>query len=175
MDSTWQGSVDISAPIERVYDYLADFPRHCEWAQTLERMEQKSAGDVSGVGAVYKTFERQAMHADRKPNGPLPDKAFKGITQCTVTDLRRPNAIGWKAHPIPVSMGIHAESQFELASIEPGTTRLTQTIHMHQPWLPLQIFSRIAFKTNPTEMEAKARAQWRASLDNIKHILEQPA
>jgi uncharacterized membrane protein len=32
MDVNWQGSIQIDAPIEQVYRYLADFPRHCEWA-----------------------------------------------------------------------------------------------------------------------------------------------
>ena len=67
MDINWQGSVQINAPVEQVYRYLADFPRHCEWAQTLERMEQIRAGDSTGIGARYLTFERQAMQADRKP------------------------------------------------------------------------------------------------------------
>jgi hypothetical protein len=30
MDITWQGSIQIDAPLDQVYNYLADFPRHCE-------------------------------------------------------------------------------------------------------------------------------------------------
>ena len=57
MDITWQGFVDIAAPVDKVYAYLADFPKHCEWAQTLESMELKKPGDANGVGAVYRTGE----------------------------------------------------------------------------------------------------------------------
>jgi hypothetical protein len=69
MDITCQGSIQIDAPLDQVYSYLADFPRHCEWAQTLERMEQIRAGDSAGVGAQYLTTEHQAMQADRATGG----------------------------------------------------------------------------------------------------------
>lgn len=173
MDAQWQGSIDINAPVERVYGYLADFPKHCEWAQTLDRMEQKQAGDANGVGAVYLTHELQAMQSDRAPRGPMPAKGFKGTTECTVTDLVPNRRIAWKAHPVPVSMGIHASLAFDLQPGQNGGTLLTQNIEMHQPWLPFQLFSRIAFKVKPEEMESRGRAQWQASLDNIKKILEQ--
>jgi uncharacterized protein YndB with AHSA1/START domain len=175
MDVTWKGSVEIDAPVDRVYAHLADFPKHCEWAQTLERMELKKAGSGSGVGAVYRTYEKQAMHADRAPRGPLPAKAFKGTTECEITDLVPGKRIAWRAHPVPVGMGVHAELAFDLAPIDANRTRLTQTISSHQPWLPFQIFARFVFKTNPATMEQKAQAQWQASLDNIKAILEEPA
>ncbi len=173
MDTQWQGTVDIAVPIERAYAYLADFPRHCEWAQTLERMEQRAPGDARGVGAVYRTFERQAMQADRAPRGPLPAKAFKGTTECEVVELIPNQRIAWRAHPVPIGMGTRAELAFDLAPRPDGGTQLTQTIHMHQAWLPLQLFSRLVFKTNPAAMETKAKAQWNASLRNIKAVLEE--
>src|SRR5881275_1469150 len=101
MDEQWSGSVTIDAPVERVYSYLADFPKHCEWAQTLESMEQTKPGGANGVGAVYKTSERQGFQSDRAPRGPMPPKAFKGATQAEVTELLANRRIAWKAHPIP--------------------------------------------------------------------------
>lgn len=80
MERHWQDSIDVTAPAEQVYAYLADFPRHCEWAQTLDRMEQVRAGDDAGIGARYFTYERQAFQADGGPNGPLPEKSFAGKT-----------------------------------------------------------------------------------------------
>jgi uncharacterized membrane protein len=175
MDLNWQGSVDINAPVDRVYTYLADFPKHCEWAQTLERMEQKKPGSASGVGAVYRTYERQGLQADRAPRGPLPAKASKGTTECEVTELAPNKRIGWKAHPVPVGLGIHANLGFDLAPNANGGTHLTQTIHMHEPWLMAQLLSRLMFRMKPEQAEAKTHAQWQASLDNIKKILEEPA
>lgn len=171
MDVHWQGSVDIAAPPERVYDYLADFPKHCEWAQTLERMEP---AQPSMVGARYKTYERQAMQADRPPRGPLPAKGFKGTTECEITELTPNRRIAWKAHPVPIGMGVHAKLAFDIAPSGDNSTRLTQTIDMHEAWLPSQIFTRIVYRTTPVEMEAKAHAQWTASLRNIQSILEEP-
>lgn len=173
MDTNWTGTVMIDAPVERVYAYLADFPKHCEWAQTLERMEQKRPGTAEGVGAVYKTYERQAMHADRTPRGPLPANAFKGTTECEITELVPNRRIAWRAHPVPVGMGVNARLAFDLQPDPNGGTRLTQTISMHQSWLPVQIFSRLVFKVTPEQMEQKAAAQWQASLNNIKAILEE--
>ena len=42
MDIQWQSSVDIAAPVDKVYTYLADFPKHCGWAQTLERWSRRN-------------------------------------------------------------------------------------------------------------------------------------
>jgi uncharacterized membrane protein len=173
MDVNWSGSVHINAPVERVYAYLADFPRHCEWAQTLERMEQQRAGDANGIGARYLTYERQAFQADRAPRGPMPAKAFKGKTLAEIRELVPNRRIAWHSHPVP-RMRIWADIAFDLAP-EGNGTKLTQTIQMHQGWLPMQLFSRLAFKTTPAGMEEKGRAQWAASLQNIKSILEEPS
>ena len=151
---------------------MADFPRHCEWAQTLERMEQRKAGEAGGVGAQYLTFERQAFQSDRQPRGPLPTKAFAGKTLAEVRELVPNRRIAWHSHPVP-KMGISADIAMDLAPADHGGTRLTQTIRMHQAWLMVQLFSRLMFKTNPAGMEAKAHAQWDASLRNIKAILEE--
>lgn len=175
MDERWSGTVTITAPVERVYAYLADFPKHCEWAQTLERMELKKQGNAAGVGAVYTTHERQAMQSDRTPRGPMPAKAFKGTTQCEVKELLPNRRIAWRSHPVPISMGIHADLAFDLTPTSSGDTIATQSIAIHQPWLPYQMFMRFAFKLKPDQMKERAKAQWQASLDNVKTILEEPA
>lgn len=173
MEIQWQGTTDINAPVDRVYAYLADFPKHCEWAQTLERMELRKPGDNRGVGAVYRTYERQAMHADRPPRGPMPAKAFKGTTECEVTELEPNQRIAWRAHPVPITMGTSAQLAFDLEPLDAERTRLTQTIRMRQSWLPSQIFARLVFKMDLAAMERKGAAQWQASLNNIKAILEE--
>src|SRR4051794_4987125 len=75
----WTGTINLDAPVEAVYRYLADLPRHCEWAQTLERMELQRAGDAAGIGARYLTFERQAFQNDCRPRESLAEQqGFKG-------------------------------------------------------------------------------------------------
>lgn len=174
MDLQWQGSVDIAAPVDRVYAYLADFPRHCEWAQTIESMELIKPGSADGIGAVYKTYERQAFQSDRAPKGPMPEKASKATTECEVTELKPNSRIAWKAKLTPKSMGVNAKLSFELSANDDGGTHLTQHILLHQPWVVAKIVSPLMFRTKSDEMQSKGRAQWQASLDNIKRILEEP-
>jgi len=169
MVEDWQGTIHINAPVEQVYRYLADFPRHCEWAQTLDRMEQVHPGNSIGVGARYKTFERQAFQADRKPKTPL-TKGMRGTTLCEVRELIPNRRIAWKAHPLPWAMGTQAQLAFELKPAAEGGTTLTQTIHMQIPGLVMAIMGRLA-GAGP----GKAQAQWEASLQNIKAILEEEA
>ncbi|MFL5758090.1 MAG: SRPBCC family protein [Thermomicrobiales bacterium] len=175
MDMTWQGSVDIAAPVEKVYAYLADFPKHCEWAQTLEQMEQKKPGDASGVGSVYKTTERQKLQSDRPPRGPMPAGAFKGTTECEITELVPNRRVAWRSHPAPVGMGVNAAMSFDLTPLDGNQTRLAQNIKFHQAWLTNQIFTRLVFRKQMENLETKQEAQWQASLNNIKAIMEEPA
>src|SRR5262245_55469352 len=108
MDITWSGNVQIEAPAEQVYTYLAEFPRHAEWAQTVERLDLLRPGDASGVGAVYRTVERQAMQSDRKPYERL-TKGMKVVTICEVRELSPSRRIAWHAHTSPRAMGLYAD------------------------------------------------------------------
>jgi hypothetical protein len=132
-------------------------------------MELKRPGDPSGVGAQYLTSERQAFQADRLPRAPI-TKGMRAKTLCEVRELSPNQRISWHAHPTPIKMGTHADIMIELAPEGEGHTRLTQTILMHQPELLFAFFHR--FKGVTPE---KAYAQWQASLNNVKLILEEPA
>ncbi len=50
--------ITISAPAEKVFSYLADFPRHSEWAQHRLKIEQTSQGPV-GQGTTFKSVGHQ--------------------------------------------------------------------------------------------------------------------
>jgi uncharacterized membrane protein len=166
MDVNWQSSIQIEAPVEHVYRYLADLPRHAEWAQSVERLELTRAGDSSGVGATYRTAERQDWQTDRAPRAPL-TRGVAGATMCEMVELIPNRRIAWRSWaPVP---GVkHAGAYaFELSSDGNGGTRLTQSAALNDNWLG-DIVSRLVFKTTPE----KARAQWQASLSNIKTILE---
>lgn len=167
MDITWQGSVQIDAPVEQVYRYLAELPRHAEWAQSVERLELVRAGDHIGVGAIYRTAERQGWQTDRAPRAPL-TRGVAGTTMCELIELIPNRRIAWRSWaPVP---GVrHAGAYaFDLAPDERGGTRLTQSAALEDNWLG-DLVSRLVFKTTPP----KARAQWEASLRNIKALLEQ--
>ncbi len=168
MDMNWQESIAIDAPVEQVYRYLADFPRHCEWAQTLEHMKQVRAGDSTGVGARYLTTERQAMQADRRPRSAL-TRGMRVKTMCEVRQLEPNRRIAWHAHSVPKAMGLFAELDFELAPTADGGTLLTQHYRFHQPAPAVFVFKLMFGK----DLETQGTAQWEASLRNIKTILEE--
>lgn len=168
MDEHWTGTVEIAAPPEEVYRYLSDFPRHIEWAQTLERLELLTPGDASGVGATYRTHERQAMQADRKPREPI-TRGMRAQTVCEVRELVPQRRIAWHAHPKP-GMGVYADLAFDIEPLAEGGTCLAQTVHMHQPAVVAWLTSRLMRAT-----PEKAHAQWDASLRNIKTVLEDDA
>jgi hypothetical protein len=166
MNVNWRGSIQIAVSVEQAYRYLADLPRHAQWAQSVERLDLICAGDSSGVGAVYRTAERQGWQTDRAPRAPL-TRGVAGATMCEMVELIPNRRIVWRSWaPVP---GVkHAGAYaFDLASDGNGGTRLTQSAALEDNWLG-DIVSRLVFKTTPE----KARAQWQASLGNIKAILE---
>jgi hypothetical protein len=167
MDVRWQSSIQIHVPVEDAYRYLADLPRHADWAQSVERLELTLPGDSSGVGAVYRAIERQVWQTDRAPRAPL-TRGVAGSMMCQMTELISNRRIAWRAW-VPVPGLKHAGTYaFDLASDGNGGTRLTQSAALEDNWLG-DIVSRLVFKTTPE----KARAQWQASLSNIKSILEE--
>jgi uncharacterized membrane protein len=101
---TWDGTVTIHVPVERVYRYLADLPRHTEWAQSVETLELLRPGDGSGLGARYRVIERQVWQTDRRPRQSLTDKYGKpGDFLCEVRELIPNRRIAWHAWaPFPV-------------------------------------------------------------------------
>jgi len=50
--------ITINAPADKVFSYLADFPRHSEWAQHQLKVEQTSQGLV-GQGTTFKSVGHQ--------------------------------------------------------------------------------------------------------------------
>jgi uncharacterized membrane protein len=167
MEHSWKQTIRIDRPVEEVYAYLADFPRHAEWAQTVVQLEKISGGTGAGVGTRYKTTERQAFQADRKPREAL-TRGMKATTVCEITELVPNRRIAWRANPRP-KMGIQANLSFDLAPADGGTD-LTQSIRMQQGRFGAFV-GKYIFRATP----AKAEAQYAASLRNIKTILEEGA
>jgi uncharacterized protein YndB with AHSA1/START domain len=167
MDMTWNGSITINRSIQDVYTYLADFPRHAEWAQTVERLDLLREGDAHGIGTRYRTTERQAMQHDRRPFEPL-THGMAVVTICEVRELIPPRRIAWYAHTSPKALGLYADLSFDLESLADNSTRLTQHYVFHQPRLVVGMFTLIYGK----DLDQKGYAQWQAGLNNIKLILE---
>ena len=164
MRLNWQGSIHIHKPLDQVYAYLADFPRHCEWAQTLVKMEQVRAGDGSGVGAQYLTHERQAFQSDRGPHEPV-KKGMPAKTLCEVRELAPNQRISWHSHMVGGKALMYSDLGFTLASDGNGGTQLTQTIDFTAGPVPTWLGKLMG-------VDRKQFAQAEASLRNIKQILE---
>jgi uncharacterized membrane protein len=168
MDIEWKGQVQIQRPIEQVFAYLADFQRHTEWAQTVVKLEQVHEGDRLGMGAVYRTYERQSLQSDRKPGEALL-RGMEAKTLCEITEIIPNKRIAWHSHTLPKT-GMYADWSFEFSAATDGGTLLIQRTHFHQPGLMALLFS-LMFRGN---LHAKSYAQFDASLKNIKTVLEEP-
>lgn len=167
MDIRWQNSIQINCPVEQVYAYLADFPRHAEWALTLVRLEQVKPGDSNGIGAQYLTYERQAMHPDRQPFEPL-TKGMAAKTMCEVQELIPKQRIAWRAYMVPKT-GLRSNLSFDLTPATGGGTLLKQAIFFHIP-SPLALMFHLRYGGG---LDQKMQTQADAGLRNIKTILEQ--
>ena len=134
----------------------------------MQRLALVRAGDHTGVGAVYRTAERQGWQANRQPFEPLTG-GVPGDTMCELVEAIPDRRVAWRSWvPVP---GVCHEGwyAFEFAPTAGGTA-LTQTASLRDNWLG-DLVSRYVFKTTA----AKAHAQWEASLRNIKLILESDA
>ena len=79
----WQSEacVDIAAPVEVVYQRLADFERHSDFSRGLARVEKTTPGQI-GVGSQFQAKE-------------LVPTAYTSYSE--ITALETPRRIAWKA------------------------------------------------------------------------------
>jgi uncharacterized protein YndB with AHSA1/START domain len=167
----WEGTIRVAAPIEAAYRYLADLPRHREWAQSVERIDMEQPGDAVGIGARYLTYERQGLQDDRQPHQSLAER--EGIVEKTLAEVRDvvPNRrFAWHAHSVP-RKNIRADIAFEFAPAAGGGTTITQRITMRMS-LAAVLLARLLLRVGPTELRTRMEAQWEASLRNIQAVLE---
>jgi len=126
-------TIVIRAPIEAVYDYVSDFPRHVEWNYTLVEMTKMSDGPL-GVGSVFRTKERVGRSQPWmiKLLWPALGVLFgtTGYTEAEITALEPNRRVAWKA-AAPLKNGeFMAKSEWELRLESQGdATRITQHFH----------------------------------------------
>ena len=58
---SYEASVNIKAPLDVVYGYVADFPRHVEWNHQHAKMAPLTSGPVR-VGSQFQTVEQNASN-----------------------------------------------------------------------------------------------------------------
>ena len=126
-----QAEITISAPVDTVYRYLADFPRHSEWVANVSKIERITPGPT-GVGTTYRCQEGPPpVSLDTKlrmmfffVSGLI--GGSKSYSEATITDLEPNRRIAWSAG-IPKGDGFFNRSEWEIV-LEPvgGGTRLVQ-------------------------------------------------
>lgn len=143
----WENAVstDIAAPIEDVYRYLADFPRHKEWSHGVAELTTSGNGMV-GVGAEFSASETAP---------------FKLTTFSRITALDPPTHIAWEASD---GRNMRVCWAFDLDSRD-GQTHLVQ----RSRWEPTSLMGRVALTLMRKRQVPKENRQ---SLDQIRAILE---
>lgn len=107
----WQSevSIDVSIPVSEAYRYLADFPRHKEWAYAgMTYLKQVTPGPVQ-VGSEFEAAET------------LP---FKAVTHSRITALEPGSRVAWHAW---WSRGSAFDWEFLLSDSEGGTHLVQRT------------------------------------------------
>jgi len=127
-------SIIIQAPIEAVYTFVSDFPRHIEWNHQPFKMTQLTDGDIR-VGTRFRTQEQPPSNIPwfmSKVMFPIVSLivGVKGYTEAEITEMTPDKSIKWKANaPIRNGDMMRAEWAIELESVDNGT-RLTQRFRL---------------------------------------------
>jgi len=137
-------SVDIAAPMDQVYRYLADFTRHSEWSMSVATIEQVTPGSV-GVGTEFKASET------------LPQKL---VSFARITALDAPTRVAWESTDYRV---FRTNWEF-LLSAQNGGTHLIQRVTFY----PIGLFGRIILLMRKRQVPPENLK----SLNRIKEIME---
>lgn len=165
-----QSAITIRVPRERVYAYLADFPKHSEWAANIGKITPITPGAIA-VGSRFRSEE-----------GPPPVPAFtrlkmmvqfmrgvlggaKSYSEATITALEPHHRIAWEAG-IPKGNGFFNRAEWEFVLEAQGeATHLTQRFH----WKPQHPAAEKMVSAAGVEGLQRAVA---VSLAQLKHHLE---
>lgn len=108
----FEDTISIDAPASRVFDYVADFTRHGEWAGNDLVVTKSSDGPVA-VGSTFSTTAKQ-FGTQRE--------------QSTIAELTPNTAFAWDSTG---ALG-RAHHSFALSE-DGGTTKLTKTAQIVEP------------------------------------------
>lgn len=140
-DYKFETAVQINAPIDKVYNYVADFPRHVEWNHQPQAMTAVSGGEVA-VGSKFRTEESGPSNMGfiqkimlmvmmpmlkRRHN-------YEGYTLAEITALDSNERVAWSSH-LPNKEGKKLmEMHWELRlQAQNGGTQVTQACHVDPP------------------------------------------
>jgi hypothetical protein len=146
----WQSetSIDIRVPVSEAYQYLADFPRHQDWAYArMAYIKQLTPGPIR-VGSEFDAAET------------LP---FKAVTHSRITALEPGSRIVWHAWWGP---GSAFDWEFVFSDRDGGTHLVQRTM-----WHTAHVF-RVLTWPLISRRRRQMPIENRYSLDRIKANLE---
>ena len=138
-------AIDIATPVETVYEYLADFPRHSEWSTGVAELVPVGEGPVT-VGMELKATEK------------VPAR-FTSYTR--ITGLEPGRRIAWESWD---GRTMKVKWAFEL-SPQNGSTHLVQRAHVEPTSLLGKILLAIIRKRQIPKENAQSLAQIKAKLE----------
>jgi uncharacterized membrane protein len=138
-------AIDIAAPVETVYEYLADFSRHPEWSTGLEELVPVGKGPVS-VGTELKATEKVPA---------------RFISYTRITGLEPGRLIAWESWD---GRTAQVKWEFEL-SPQSGSTHLVQRARVEPTSLVGRILLTVMRKRQIPKENARSLAQIKAKLE----------
>jgi uncharacterized membrane protein len=175
---SYETSVNIKAPVDVVYGYVADFPRHVEWNHQPTKMTPLTSGPVS-VGSRFQTQEQTASNLKfgQKVMFALGGPIFRlmygaaDYTEAEITALDPNERVAWKARAPSKRKGDLMRMNWEIQLQSNGNgTEVTQRCEIAPP-----DESPMASMVNE-DMARQGREEVTANLMRLKSILEgQPA
>ena len=162
-------TVSIQAPVEAVYKYVSDFPRHVEWNHQPTEMTKLTDGPV-GVGSVFRTKEQPAGNTFwlLKLLWPLVTQlvGVADYTEAEITTLEPNRRVAWKATAPLKKGGLQARSEWELClESRENATLITQ-------WVHLEILGKMGERMNPETAAAQTGEEMEHNLARLKEIVE---
>jgi uncharacterized membrane protein len=143
-----EAHTEIAASADRVYAYLADFPRHSEWSRGVASIEPVTDG-TTAVGTEFKATETVPM---------------KFVSYSRITTLEPDRRIAWDAWD---GRTMKARWSFELTPTA-GGTRVVQRCGFE----PTNLIGRVMLTVMRRHQVPKENRQ---SLERIKSTLERGA
>lgn len=140
-----ESAIDIAAPVETVYEYLADFSRHPEWSTGVEELVPVEKGPVA-VGTELKATEK------------VPAR-FTSYTRITALEPGR--RIAWESGD---GRNMKVKWAFEL-SPQDGSTHLVQRAYVEPTSLAGKIFLAVIRKRHIPKENAQSLAQIKSKLE----------
>jgi hypothetical protein len=146
-------SVDISAPVDRVWSLVSDLSRMGEWSPETERIEWKGGATGPALGAVFKGHNRQGSR--------------RWSTTCRISAFEPGRELAWD---VTAAAGLKvARWRYVLEPIGDGATRLSESTE-DQRGLIVTVVGK--FTTGVKDRASHNQAGMLATLERIKAAAE---